>query len=108
METSLFNQIHSTPASPRQERRVAGTEFCGIVAALQVIRAGYSGSVPGFPPCWDGTGVWLAQRRLHRGRFLWPRADDALCVLSREQWAWLTQGVDWQRLSAQARAAWQV
>ncbi|KAB2838727.1 MAG: IS66 family insertion sequence element accessory protein TnpB, partial [Burkholderiales bacterium] len=58
--------------------------------------------------CWDGTGVWLAQRRLHCGRFLWPRADDALCVLSREQWAWLTQGVDWQRLSAQPLAAWQV
>ena len=24
---------------------------------------------------WDGTGVWLAQRRLHQGRFVWPRAD---------------------------------
>ena len=23
---------------------------------------------------WDGTGVWLCQRRLHRGRFGWPRA----------------------------------
>ena len=24
---------------------------------------------------WDGTGVWLCQRRLHRGHFVWPRAD---------------------------------
>ena len=23
---------------------------------------------------WDGTGVWLAQRRLHQGRFVWPQA----------------------------------
>jgi hypothetical protein len=25
---------------------------------------------------WDGTGVWLCQRRLHRGHFTWPRAND--------------------------------
>jgi len=24
---------------------------------------------------WDGTGVWLCQRRLHRGHFIWPSAD---------------------------------
>ncbi len=28
---------------------------------------------------WDGTGVWLCQRRLHQGRFVWPR-QDAACV----------------------------
>ena len=25
---------------------------------------------------WDGTGVWLSQRRLHRGAFIWPSASD--------------------------------
>ena len=25
---------------------------------------------------WDGTGVWLSQRRLHRGYFTWPSASD--------------------------------
>jgi transposase len=24
---------------------------------------------------WDGTGVWLCQRRLHRGRFIWPTSN---------------------------------
>ena len=51
--------------------------------------------------CADGNGVWLCVRRLDRGRFVWPRAGDALWTLSSEQMRWLCQGVDWQRLSAQ-------
>jgi transposase len=57
---------------------------------------------------WDGAGVWLAQRRLHRGRFTWPRAGEAVCTLGVEQWRWLTTGVDWQRLSAEAPSQWKV
>jgi transposase len=57
---------------------------------------------------WDGTGVWLCQRRLHRGRFIWPRSGERVCTLTRAQWEWLTTGVDWQRLSANAPAHWQV
>jgi transposase len=47
----------------------------------------------------DGTGVWLCVRRLHAGRFHWPRADAENCELSSEQFAWLCAGVDWMRLS---------
>lgn len=47
----------------------------------------------------DGQGVWLCVRRLHRGRFHWPRSSDATCALSAEQFAWLVAGVDWMRLS---------
>jgi transposase len=57
---------------------------------------------------WDGTGVWLAQRRLHRGRVVWPQGQDAVCTLSQAQWQWLISGVDWQRLSAPPMAHWQV
>jgi transposase len=47
----------------------------------------------------DGTGVWLCVRRLHAGRFHWPRSDEAKCELSSEQFGWLCAGVDWMRLS---------
>ena len=56
---------------------------------------------------WDGTGVWLCQRRLHRGRFIWPTSNDTTFSLTSAQWAWLTAGVDWQRLSATPNAHWQ-
>lgn len=52
--------------------------------------------------CVDATGVWLSVRRLHEGAFHWPRVGDAVCSLTREQFAWLSAGVDWQRLSCEA------
>ena len=58
--------------------------------------------------CWDGNGLWLCQRRLHSGHFVWPQAGDAVCELSEEQWQWLIAGVDWQRLSAPAPALWRL
>lgn len=57
---------------------------------------------------WDGSGVWLCQRRLHQGKFVWPRAEDATVTLTAQQWAWLVTGVDWQRLSALAPVHWRV
>jgi transposase len=47
----------------------------------------------------DRHGVWLAVRRLHQGRFVWPREGGAMWAMSAEQFAWLSMGVDWQRLS---------
>ena len=57
---------------------------------------------------WDGTGVWLCQRRLHHGHFIWPTSDESLCCLSSEAWEWLISGVDWQRLQAPAPRHWRV
>lgn len=57
---------------------------------------------------WDGTGVWLSQRRLHRGSFRWPRAEDRFFTLTQRQWDWLITGVDWQRLEAVPNPRWQV
>lgn len=57
---------------------------------------------------WDGNGVWCCQRRLHQGRFVWPKVNDAVFALSQAQWQGLVAGVDWQRLSATPNAEWQV
>ena len=57
---------------------------------------------------WDGTGVWLCQRRLHSGHFIWPTSDATVCMLTATQWQWLISGVDWQRLDAAAPAHWRV
>lgn len=45
----------------------------------------------------DGIGVWLAARRLNRGKFVWPEAGATL-TLSREQLDALVLGLPWQRL----------
>jgi transposase len=58
--------------------------------------------------CWDGNGVWMCVRRLHRGQFVWPQPGDVSWQLTTEQWQWLVAGVDWQRLSAPPPAAWQL
>ena len=49
---------------------------------------------------WDGNGVWLCQRRLHHGHFIWPRPGDSFLTLTPAQWEWLVSGADWQRLEA--------
>lgn len=46
---------------------------------------------------WDGTGLWVAAKRLERGRFSWPRpreADQRHLSLSPEALAMLTDGIE--------------
>lgn len=51
--------------------------------------------------CWDQHGVWLCHRRLHHGKFIWPKSGDTHWTLTQEQFDWLIMGIDWQRLSDQ-------
>ena len=46
----------------------------------------------------DGIGIWLAARRLHQGKFIWPSADKSNCALERVQLDALVLGLPWQRM----------
>ena len=46
----------------------------------------------------DGIGVWLAARRLHDGKFVWPQGLTGTLALSRAQLDALVLGLPWQRL----------
>ena len=47
----------------------------------------------------DGVGLWLAARRLHQGKFIWPLAAGANLQLQRQQLDALVMGLPWQRLA---------
>jgi len=57
---------------------------------------------------WDANGVWLCQRRLHRGAMVWPSKGDQNKVfpIRADQWQWLVRGVDWQRFDDQMTTQW--
>ena len=57
---------------------------------------------------WDTNGIWLCQRRLHRGGFKWPESGDEICILSQTAWQWLVAGIEWQRLESTGPTHWQV
>jgi transposase len=47
----------------------------------------------------DGIGIWLAARRLHQGKFVWPLGSAAAQLsLSRAQLDTLVLGLPWQRM----------
>src|ERR1700751_4927736 len=45
---------------------------------------------------WDGDGLCLFAKRLERGRFVWPRAEEGGVVLTRAQLSMLLEGIDWR------------
>ena len=45
----------------------------------------------------DGDGLCLFQKRLERGRFIWPQATSGRVSLSRAQLSMLLEGIDWRR-----------
>ena len=46
---------------------------------------------------WDGNGVWLCQRRLHQGHFIWSKPGGQCLFITQDQWEWLIAGVDSHR-----------
>jgi transposase len=50
---------------------------------------------------WDNAGFWLYYRRLERGRFRWPEADDAGTMsINRRQLGWLLEGLSLEQHQA--------
>ena len=45
---------------------------------------------------WDGDGLCLFAKRLERGRFIWPRAEDGKVSLTPAQLSMLLEGIDWR------------
>jgi transposase len=45
----------------------------------------------------DGEGICLFQKRLDRGRFVWPQADSGTIFLTRAQLSMLCEGIDWRQ-----------
>jgi transposase len=44
---------------------------------------------------WDGSGLWVCAKRLEKGRFRWPSAQENNCVVMRpEELAMLVNGLD--------------
>ena len=46
----------------------------------------------------DGSGIWLAARRLHQGKFVWPAPGDEQWQLEPVQLDALVLGLPWQRM----------
>lgn len=46
---------------------------------------------------WDGQGLCLYYKRLERGRFVWPRAQNGVVHLTPAQLSMLLEGIDWRR-----------
>jgi transposase len=46
----------------------------------------------------DGLGLWLVARRLHQGKFVWPKDAGGTLSLSRPQLDALVLGLPWQRI----------
>jgi transposase len=48
---------------------------------------------------WDGDGLCLFAKRLERGRFVWPQAENGTVSLTRAQLSMLLEGIDWRQPS---------
>ena len=49
---------------------------------------------------YDGFGIWLAMRRLNKGRFIWTNGEQAVAVsLNEEQLRALVTGLPWRTLT---------
>lgn len=56
---------------------------------------------------WDVNGFWLLHKRLETERFVWPREDQGVMVLSVQQLHWLLKGVDIKAMQGHKSVSYQ-
>jgi transposase len=44
----------------------------------------------------DGVGMSLYAKRLERGKFIWPSANEGTVAISAAQMAYMLEGIDWR------------
>jgi transposase len=73
------------------QERMAQDPFCGHLFVFRGRRGDLIKVL-----WWDGQGLWLFAKRLEKGRFVWPHAEDGVAVLTRAQLSMLLEGIDWR------------
>jgi transposase len=95
-------------------RRTCAGAFDGLARLVQEVlgRDPFSGHVFAFRGrrghlvkllFWDGQGLCLYAKRLDRGRFVWPNAQDGVVSLTPAQLSMLLEGIDWRMPAWTAR-----
>jgi len=46
--------------------------------------------------CWDGQGLCLFSKRLEKGHFIWPQAQQGVVSVTAAQLSMLLEGIDWR------------
>jgi len=75
------------------QQALATSPFCGDIFIFRSKRADRIKIL-----VWDGTGLWLHQKRLEKGRFVWPPIRDGVITLGAVHLNMLLEGLDWSRI----------
>ena len=81
-----------TGLSALVQNALASNPFCGHVFVFRGRRGDLLKLL-----WWDGTGLCLMAKRLERGRFIWPQAQNGSVSLTAAQLSMLLEGIDWVR-----------
>jgi transposase len=73
------------------QNALASNPFCGQVFVFRGRRGDLLKLL-----WWDGTGLCLMAKRLERGRFIWPNAQNGSVSLTAAQLSMLLEGIDWR------------
>lgn len=76
---------------------LAEDPFCGTIFVFRSKRADRLKVL-----VWDGSGLWLHDKRLEQGAFTWPAIADGAITLTPAQLTLLLAGLDWRKVTPKA------